>query len=124
MSCRKCKFHYLPICEATNWAITRKPYSNDAKLKKNLTISSIKTEFIMLFFGKCCSSIVRQHTSKKNIYCLIGQQGTSSRPERLTISGNLAVDVFGRGTRRIFARQTAYILIALELNKTLRLSGG
>lgn len=36
MSCRKCKFHYLPICEATNWAITRKPYSNDAKVKKTL----------------------------------------------------------------------------------------
>lgn len=57
MSCRKCKFHYLPICEGTNWAITRKPYSNDAKLKKNFTISSIKTEFITLFFGKCCSSL-------------------------------------------------------------------
>lgn len=78
----------------------------------------------MLFFGKCCSSIVRQHTSKKNIYCLIGQQGTSSRSERLTISGNLAVDVFGQSTRRIFARQTAYIPIALKPNKTLRLSAG
>ena len=69
------------------------------KGKKNLSISSIKTEFIMLFFGKCCSCIVRRHTSKKNIYCLIGQRGTSSRSERLTILGNLAVDVFGRGKR-------------------------
>lgn len=50
MSCRKCKFHYLPICEATNWAIIQKPYSNDAKVKKTLQ-SQVSRQHLLCFFS-------------------------------------------------------------------------
>ena len=114
MSCRKCKFHYLPICEATNWAITQKPYSNDAKLEKNLQSQSIKTEFIVLFLGNVAPACQTAHLQEKHLLPNWATRHVKSAGK---------VNHFEQlGNRCFRTRHKAYISIACGPNKTLRLS--
>lgn len=100
-SCRKCKFHYLPICEATNWAITRKPYSNDAKVKKTLQSQVSRQDLLCFFSGNVAPACQTAHLQEKHLLPNLATRHVKSAGK---------VNHFGQfGSRCFRTRYKAYI---------------